>query len=98
MDAETADLLRGDPSYRYQLLARLKSDCDYYFGHGNHNEKNLWAGNGKDQIEAMKTLWQSFGEDEKPQWLTLSDIDSLETQFLQARADTPTAAPRPSPG
>jgi hypothetical protein len=37
------DLLTHDKEFRYQLLDRLKLDCEYYLGHGNRYPKNLWA-------------------------------------------------------
>ena len=43
-------------SFEYQLLDRLKTDCNYYLGNGNRCEKHLWAGNVKDQIAKMKEL------------------------------------------
>lgn len=30
--------------FEYQLLGRLKSDCDYYLGFGYAFEGHLWAG------------------------------------------------------
>lgn len=68
------DLLGHDECFRYQLLDRLKLDCNYYLGYGNKNPKNLWAGSEKEQIEAMETLWNSFPEDRKPEWLTWEQI------------------------
>ena len=30
---------------RYQMLDRMKQDCEYFLGHGNRVTKYLWAGN-----------------------------------------------------
>ena len=52
--------------HRYELLGRMKSDCEYYLGYGNHDKSRLWALDEKLQIAYMKALWNSFGTDEKP--------------------------------
>ena len=64
--------------FNYQLLGRLRSDCDYFLGAGNRSERQLWAGNVADQIAKMKELWSSFPEDSKPQWLSMEDIMQYE--------------------
>ena len=75
------DVLKKDDEFRYQLLGRLKSDCDYYLGNGNRNDKYLWAGNVKDQIQTMKDLYNSFSDDMKPEWISLEDIDNYEKEM-----------------
>ena len=40
--------------YQYMLLDRLKTDCEYFLGNGNRNEKHLWAGSVDAQIKEMK--------------------------------------------
>ena len=66
--------LKRDLFFRYQLLGRLKSDCEYYLNFGNRSTRRLWAGNEKAQIEKMIALYNSFSEEEKPQWLTMEEI------------------------
>lgn len=57
----------------YQLLSRLKADCDYFLGAGGRAEKHLWAGNVDEQIAKMRELYAALPE--KPEWLTMEDID-----------------------
>ena len=57
----------------YQLLSRLKADCDYFLGAGGRAEKHLWAGNVREQIAKMRELYAALPE--KPEWLTMEDID-----------------------
>lgn len=45
-----------DPKFRYMLLDRLRSDCEYFLGNGHKNEKDLWGLNVPDHISAMKVL------------------------------------------
>lgn len=81
---ETLDLswaLSHDEKFRYQLLSRMKYDCEYYLGNGNKNPKHLWTGNEKEQIEAMKSLWNSFTEKGKPEWLTWEQIKKYEADM-----------------
>lgn len=71
-----------EKSYRYQLLGRLKSDCEYYLGNGNRFAGHLWALGEKDQLETMKALWLSFPEEEKPGWLTWEHILAFQKEML----------------
>ena len=51
----TADeVIHKDSVFKYQLLDRLRSDCEYYLNYGNRHPKSLWAGDEKLQIEFMK--------------------------------------------
>lgn len=77
------DILKSDESFRYQLLGRLQSDCEYYLGYGNRSKHRLWANNEKDQIEVMKELWKSFPDDGKPEWLTWDDILNYESKMIE---------------
>ena len=70
-----------DESFRYMLLSRMQSDCAYYLGNGRLYGPHLWAGNEKDQIEYMKILWNSFPEDQKPEWLSYEDILAYERRL-----------------
>lgn len=70
----------GLASFDYQLLARLQQDCDYYLGHGNRSKKHLWAGGEAEQIAKMKELYS--GLKEKPEWISLDDIDTYEARML----------------
>jgi len=76
------NILNYDYTFRYQMLSRLKSDCDYYLGNGNRNTKVLWAGNETEQIIVMKQLWNSFSHTEKPEWLTWNEILDYEKKII----------------
>lgn len=53
-------ILERDEVFRYQLLSRMKMDCEFFLGFGNRMEKYLWAGSVAFQIECMKSIWDSF--------------------------------------
>ena len=66
----------------YQMLDRLRSDCGYFLGYGCRNPKNLWAGKVSGQITEMKKLWNSLPDGEKPEWLTMEQINGYECKML----------------
>lgn len=73
------ELLKGSgPEFAYMMLDRMRSDCEYYLGNGNRFAGHLWAGNEKDHIAYMKTIWERFPEGEKPEWLTYDKILEYE--------------------
>lgn len=73
-----------DSEYQYMLLDRLKTDCEYFLGNGNRNEKHLWAGSVDAQIKEMKKIWNSLKE--KPEWLTMEDINNYEKLMKDKKA------------
>lgn len=75
----------GD-AFNYQLLYRLKQDCEYYLGHGNRAKKHLWAGDEAEQIVQMKALYAGFSE--KPEWISLEDIEQYEAKMLNPIGST----------
>ena len=77
------EVLQHDKKFRYMLLSRMQSDCEYYLNYGNRNPKRLWAGNERKQIEYMILLHDSFKEDEKPQWLSLDEILDYQKRMLE---------------
>lgn len=65
--------------YLYQLLDRLRTDCEYYLGNGNHHPQALWAGNEQGQIDKMREIWNQL--EEKPEWLTWEDINEYAAKM-----------------
>lgn len=76
------EILQHDLYFRYQLLGRLQTDCEYYLGFGYRNTNRLWAGNEKAQIETMTKLYESFKEGEKPEWLTMDEINEYGKKMI----------------
>lgn len=75
------DWSKYKPNFRYMMLSRLKQDCDYYLGNGNRSTNHLWSRNEADQIANMVALWNTFGPDDKPEWLTKEQIDEYARQM-----------------
>lgn len=67
--------------YNYMLLDRLKQDCEYFLGNGNGNVDTLWAKDIDEQIAKMKELYNSFADEEKPEWITMEDINNYEKKM-----------------
>jgi len=74
---------RHTEEFDYMLLSRLKSDCDYFLGNGNGYEGHLCCGDVNKQCNKMKWLHNSFAEDEKPEWLTLEQIEKYRVDMLE---------------
>jgi len=72
----------------YMLLSRLQSDCEYYLGSGNRNEKELFHGNVREHIQSMKELWIQL--EKKPQWLSMKDIIDYERKMKAVVLETET--------
>lgn len=80
-------------SFDYQMLDRLRSDCDYYLGacleHSDGPDfmaaaqKHLWAGSVEAQVFKMRELYDKLPV--KPEWLSKEDIDRYESRMLEAR-------------
>ncbi|UYD60253.1 hypothetical protein OPFAMLBM_00254 [Aeromonas phage avDM12-TAAL] len=69
----------ADHEFKYMLLSRMKSDCEFFLGYGNRSESRLWAGSVDEQIESMKALYNSF--ETKPEWITMQMIEEYETDM-----------------
>lgn len=80
MTLETLFSNKPDAEFMYQMLDRLRTDCDYFLNCGNHNTDRLWAKSVKEHIAVMRLLYCSVPD--TPDWLTLADIDEYEFNML----------------
>ena len=80
-EASIQEIERWNITFRYQLLDRLRTDCNYYLGFGNRDSRFLWAGNAAKQIAYMIAIWNSFPQDQKPEWLSLTQIYDYEVRM-----------------
>ena len=76
------EMNEGNTEFNFQLLGRLQQDCEYFLGNGHGSEKGLWAGNVKDQISKMKELWKILKD--KPEWISMKDIENYEKKMLNS--------------
>ena len=70
-----------EEKFNYQMLGRLKSDCDCYLNYGNRNKNRLWAKDEKEQINEMKRIYNLFTDSKKPLWLTWEEILKYEERM-----------------
>ncbi len=66
---------------RYTLLSRMLSDCEYYLGYGYRNAKCLWSQDEEQHIKNMFSLYNSFSIEEKPEWLSLEQLDHYSKEL-----------------
>ena len=80
-------------SFDYMMLDRLRSDCEYFLNKGNGYVGHLYYKDVDEHIEEMKKIYNSFSENEKPEWITLEDIDDYKnkmTELLQEKEEMET--------
>lgn len=67
--------------FDYMMLDRLRSDCDYFLSNGNGYLGYLYYKDIDKHIEEMKEIYNSFSEDEKPEWISLEDIENYKEKM-----------------
>lgn len=76
--------------YKYMLLDRLRTDCNYFLGNGNRNTAHLWGGSVGTHIDSMLLLYDSFPEEDRPEWLTREKIKDYSERMGEALKSEPT--------
>lgn len=66
--------------FEYMMLDRMRSDCDYFLGHGNRSLKRITNNNVVDHIAEMKRLYCLLPL--KPNWLTMERIKQYEFDMI----------------
>lgn len=69
--------------FDYMMLSRYKSDCEYYLGNGGRYAGHLYFKNPNRHIEEMEKLYNSFSDEDKPEWLTWEDIQNYKRQMCE---------------
>ena len=75
------DILKSEKRFRYMMLNRMRQDCEYYLRIGG-SANVLWAKDEKQHIQNMKDIWNSFDENDKPEWLTIEEIEQFEKRMI----------------
>lgn len=75
------DILKSEKRFRYMILARIRQDCKYYLRIVG-SDKVLWTGDEKQHIQNMKDIWNSFDENNKPEWLTMEEIEQFKKRMI----------------
>lgn len=71
--------------FDYMMLSRYQMDCNYFLGNGNGYEGHLYFKTVEEHISEMKKLWESFSEEDKPEWLTMEQILDYEKKMLNVK-------------
>ncbi len=74
--------LEEDERFNYQMLGRLQSDCEYAIKQAK-SIRHLWGITVEDHIAEMRRLYALVRE--KPEWLSLEDIDMYERELLKLK-------------
>ena len=77
--------VRHPREFDYTMLGRYEADCKYFLGNGNGYEGHLYFKSVERHCDEMEKLWNSFADDEKPEWLTLEQIHEYREKMLKAR-------------
>ena len=77
--------VRHPREFDYMMLDRYRTDCEYFLGYGNGYEGHLYFKSVEEHCDEMEKLWNSFADDEKPEWLTLKQIHEYREKMLKAR-------------
>ena len=70
--------------FRYMMLSKMQADCEYVLGCGGKGAMRYLVNKSiPDHISEMKDRLNSFKRDEKPEWLTLSQIEEYERKMQE---------------
>ena len=69
----------------YMMLSRLQMDCKYFLGNGNGYEGHLYFKEVNEHCNEMKKLYESFADEDKPEWLTAEQIEEYRMKMIEAR-------------
>lgn len=83
IDVGVSPVIDSRNKFDYMLLSRLQQDCEYYLGFGGRHKKHLWAQDESAQIQKMRELYERLPE--KPEWITLADIEKYEVAMVQPK-------------
>lgn len=78
---------KHEERFRYMMLDRLRQDCNYYLDYCHRGPNCLWAGDEKRQIQTMKDIWNTFDENDTPEWLTWEDILEYEKKMVKQKGE-----------
>lgn len=68
--------------FDYQMLGRLQGDCDYFLGGGYGYEGHLYYKEVNMHCDKMLELYNSFSEEDKPEWITAKQIETYRADMI----------------
>lgn len=79
--------VRHPREFDYMMLGRLKMDCNYFLDNGNGYEGHLYYKEVNKHCDEMKKLYESFPDEDKPEWLMLEQIEEYRMKMLEKRRE-----------
>lgn len=76
---------RHPREHDYMMLSRYQMDCNYFLGNGNGYEKHLFFQEVNKHCDEMEKLYNSFSDEDKPEWLSLEQIKEYRVKMLEKR-------------
>lgn len=71
----------------YRFLDRLRMDCEYFLGYGCGYEGHLYYKEVNEHCDKMMKIYESFSDEDKPVWISKSDIENYKTKMLEKRKE-----------
>ena len=78
--------IRHEREIDYMMLDRLRTDCDYFLGNGNGYNGHLYYKDVNTQCNKMLELYNSFKNEDKPQWITVEQIEQYKKDMLAKKS------------
>ena len=79
--------VRHERETDYMMLARLRTDCNYFLGNGNGYNGHLYYKDVNTQCNKMLELYNSFKDEDKPQWITVEQIEQYRKDMLAKKSE-----------
>lgn len=75
--------MRNPMEFEYQMLSRMQGDCEYFLGYGNACSWYLEGEDINTHCDCMKKCYDSFPAGDKPEWITLEQIEGYRKRMLK---------------
>ena len=79
--------VRHERETDYMMLDRLRTDCNYFLGNGNGYNGHLYYKDVNTQCNKMLELYNSFKDEDKPQWITVEQIEQYRKDMLAKKGE-----------
>lgn len=71
--------------FKNAFLGRLVQDCDYVLNGAQGNTSRLFYDNVQEHVQEMIKLYNTFGAQDRPRWLTHKQLKKLCNRMLRMR-------------
>lgn len=78
---------RHEREIDYMMLDRLRTDCNYFLGNGNGYDGHLYYKDVNKHCDEMLKLYNSFNDEDKPQWISDKQIEQYRKDMLAKKSE-----------